>query len=101
MKLEKEALNDIIENLIFNVIVDDVLNNKIAITYDFSDVVCDTYKVNNIEIDVSMLDEDYQVSYGIPRSESAFYVIIDNHWYIATVATRQICDLSTNEWWSY
>ena len=101
MKLEKEVLNSIIDNLIFDVIVDDVLDNKIAITYKGSDIVCDTYKINNIEINVSMLDEDYQISYGIPRSESAFYIIIDNHWYIATVATRQICDLSTNEWWSY
>ena len=101
MKLEKEVLNDIIDNLIFDVIVDDVLDNKIAVTYNGSDIVCDTYIINKIEINVSMLDEDYQVSYGIPRSESAFYIIIDDHWYIATVATRQICDLSTNEWWSY
>ena len=92
--MTREELNEILDDLMFNKVANDFFNNYLSTNFE--------YIINDHKYKVELLEEDYQVHYGISKDETAFMVYTDDgKRYIVTWAGREVLDLNTGDWWIY
>ena len=57
-------------------------------------------KYKNHNIIITQVDEEENMSYGVPTCETLLKMLIDNELYLVTVATRLYCK-ANSEWRAY